>query len=83
VPLTENEIFARKSLDQLNAEKPLGDVFFDFDRSDIRNEGRSAMQRDADWMKKYPSTIVTVEGTATREAAPSTISRSATAARPP
>jgi peptidoglycan-associated lipoprotein len=46
----------------LNAEKPLGDVFFDLDKSDIRDDGRSALQRDADWMKRYTSSIVTVEG---------------------
>jgi peptidoglycan-associated lipoprotein len=61
-PLTEDEIFARKSLDQLNAEKPLGDVFFDLDKSDIRDDGRSVLQRDADWMKRYPSSVVAAEG---------------------
>ena len=61
-PLTEEEIFARKSLDQVNAEKPLGEVLFDLDRSDIRDDGRSMLQRNADWLKKYPSAIVTVEG---------------------
>ena len=61
-PLTEQEIFARKSIDQVNAENPLGDVFFDLDKSDIRDEARSALQKDADWMKKWTSTIVTVEG---------------------
>ena len=33
-PLSEDEVFARKSLEELNAEKPLGDVFFDLDQSD-------------------------------------------------
>jgi peptidoglycan-associated lipoprotein len=61
-PLTDDEIFARKSLEQLNGEKPLGDVFFDYDRSDIRDDGRAALQRNADWMKRYTSAIVTVEG---------------------
>jgi peptidoglycan-associated lipoprotein len=61
-PLTEEEIFNRKSLDQLNAEKPLGDVFFELDKSDISAEGRSALQRDADWMKKWTRTVITVEG---------------------
>src|SRR5439155_21281714 len=60
--LTEEEIFARKSLDQLNAEKPLGDAFFDYDKSEIRADGRAALQRDADFMKRWTSTIVTVEG---------------------
>jgi peptidoglycan-associated lipoprotein len=61
-PLSEEEIFNRKSLDQLNAEKPLGDVFFEYDKSDLSAEGRSALQKDADWMKKWTKTVVTVEG---------------------
>ena len=60
--LTEEEIFNRKSLDQLNAEKPLGDVFFELDKSDLSAEGRSNLQRDADWMKKWTRTVVTLEG---------------------
>src|SRR5438067_1212843 len=59
--LTEEEIFARKSLDQLNSERPLSDVFFDLDKSDIRDEARSVLQRDADWMKRWTSTMITVE----------------------
>jgi peptidoglycan-associated lipoprotein len=61
-PLTEEEVFARKSVDQLNAEKPLDDVFFDLDKSDIRDDGRPVLQRDADWLKKWPTTQITVEG---------------------
>jgi peptidoglycan-associated lipoprotein len=61
-PLTEEEIFARKTLEQLNSEKPLDDVYFDLDRSDIREEGKSVLQKDADWMKRWTSTQVTVEG---------------------
>jgi peptidoglycan-associated lipoprotein len=60
--LTEEEIFNRKSLEQLNGEKPLGDVFFELDKSDVSTEGRSALQRDADWMKKWGKTVVTIEG---------------------
>jgi peptidoglycan-associated lipoprotein len=61
-PLTEEEVFARKSVDQLNAEKPLSDVFFELDRSDIQDEGRSILQRDAEWLKRWTSTQVTIEG---------------------
>jgi len=61
-PLSEDEVFARKSVDQLNAEKPLSDVFFELDRTDIKDEGRSILQRDADWMKRWTSTQVTIEG---------------------
>ncbi|MGO8915167.1 MAG: peptidoglycan-associated lipoprotein Pal [Stellaceae bacterium] len=37
-------------------------VFFDFDKSDIKPEGRAVLQRQADWLKKYPNVTVTVEG---------------------
>jgi len=61
-PLSEDEAFRRKTLDQLNAEKPLGDVFFELDKSDLSDQGRSALQKDADWMKRWTTTMVTVEG---------------------
>jgi peptidoglycan-associated lipoprotein len=61
-PLSEDEGFARKSLEELNAEKPLGDVFFDLDRSDLKDEGRAALQKDSEWMRRWASTKVTVEG---------------------
>ncbi len=61
-PLTEDEIFARKSLEQLNAEKPLGDVFFDLDEATLRDDARPLLQRNADWMKRWPGTQVIVEG---------------------
>jgi peptidoglycan-associated lipoprotein len=60
--LTEAELFARKTLEQLNAEKPLGDVFFDLDQSTIRDDAKAPLQANADWMKKWPSTQVIVEG---------------------
>jgi peptidoglycan-associated lipoprotein len=60
--LTEEEVFARKSLDQLNAEKPLDDVYFDLDKSDVSADARTALQKDADYLKKWPSVQATVEG---------------------
>ena len=59
---TEDEIFARKTLDELNAEKPLADAFFDFDSSQIRDDAKAALQKDADWMKRWTSTKVMIEG---------------------
>jgi peptidoglycan-associated lipoprotein len=37
-------------------------VFFAFDKSDITPEARTILQRQADWLKKYPAVTVTVEG---------------------
>jgi len=60
--LTEEEIFARKSLEELNNEHPLDDAFFDLDMSTIRADAQPAMQKNADWMKKWTSTQVMIEG---------------------
>jgi peptidoglycan-associated lipoprotein len=49
-------------VDQLNSERPLGDVLFDYDRATLRDDGRSAASRNADYMKRWPSVRVTVEG---------------------
>jgi len=59
-PLTEEEIFARKSLAELSAE--LSDVYFDYDKSEVRDDARGALQKNADWMKRWTTTQVTVEG---------------------
>jgi peptidoglycan-associated lipoprotein len=60
--LTEDEIFQRKTLDQLNAERPLGDVFFDYDMSELRADSRGPLQMNADWMKKWTGTQIMLEG---------------------
>jgi peptidoglycan-associated lipoprotein len=61
-PLTEEQIFARKSLEQLNSERPLADVFFDLDESVIRPDGRAPLQSNSDWLKRWTSTQIIVEG---------------------
>src|SRR5688500_15553179 len=60
--LTEDEEFARKTVEQLNAEMPLGDVMFDLDESSIRDDQRPALQRNADYRRRWPSVRVSVEG---------------------
>ena len=59
---TEDELFAKKTLDQLNAEKPLTDTFFALDSTELSPDSRSAIQKDVDWMKRWTSTKVMVEG---------------------
>jgi peptidoglycan-associated lipoprotein len=60
--LTDEEVFRRKTLDQLNAERPLADVFFDLDMSEIRADARGPLQANADWMKKWTGTQIMLEG---------------------
>ena len=60
--LTEEEIFARKTLDELNAERPLSDVFFDLDQWQVRDDARANLQKNAEWLRRWPSTRVRIEG---------------------
>jgi peptidoglycan-associated lipoprotein len=61
-PLTDDEVFSRKSLSELNADKPLQDVYFDYDKADLRDEARAALQKNADWLKRWAGTKLIVEG---------------------
>lgn len=60
--LTEDEIFANKTIEQLNAERPLGDVFFDLDESSVRDDARAALQKNAEWLKRWSAVRITIEG---------------------
>ena len=60
--LTEDEIFAQKSLDQLNKERPLSDVFFALDQSAIQDAGRASLTTNANWLKRWTATRITIEG---------------------
>jgi peptidoglycan-associated lipoprotein len=62
--LTEDEIFGRESLDALNASRPLGDAFFDYDQKALRDDARAALTRDAQWLNRWSSTRITVQGQA-------------------
>ena len=61
-PLTEAELFQRKSLDALNGEHPLSDAFFDYDQDTLRDDAKRALQQDAQWLARWPQTTVLVEG---------------------
>lgn len=61
-PLTEDEIFASKPLDVLNSESPLAHVAFDTDSYELDDAAREALAANAAWLKRWPSTKVTIEG---------------------
>jgi peptidoglycan-associated lipoprotein len=60
--LSEDEIFAKKTIEQLNSEKPLSDVLFDLDSAQVRDDARPLLQKNADWMKRWASTKIMIEG---------------------
>jgi peptidoglycan-associated lipoprotein len=61
---SEDDLFARMTLDELNREKPLDDVYFDFDKSDIRPDGEAALRRNAAWLRRWTTVTVRVDGCA-------------------
>ena len=60
----------RSSLEQMQQGKPVGtpqsspmkDIYFDFDRYDLRPDARTALKANADWLKQNPSAAVQIEG---------------------
>jgi len=59
---TPDEIFAAKSVADLNNEHVLADVNFDYDVADLTDSARSMLQKNADYMRAHPSIRITVEG---------------------
>jgi peptidoglycan-associated lipoprotein len=59
---TEEDIFARMSLQELNAQAPLSDIFYDFDKSAVRPDGEAVLQRNLAWLKRWTSTQIQIEG---------------------
>ena len=48
---------------QQDLEASAGDrIFFAFDRSDITPESQQILERQADWLRRYPNVTVTIEG---------------------
>ncbi len=60
--LSEDEVFSRKTVNELNAEMPLGDVSFDYDMALVRDDQRAILQKNADYLRRWTSVRVTVEG---------------------
>ena len=46
----------------MNKKGYLTDAFFDYDQSDLREDARTALAADAEWLKKYPTVQVLIEG---------------------
>ncbi len=50
------------SLDELNDSAPLAPVYFELDQSELLPAGQATLQRNAEWMQRWTSTTVLVEG---------------------
>jgi len=60
--LTEEEIFERETLEGLNKQGHLVRVHFDFDKHFIREDMKPVLEKNAQWLLKFPTTIIQVGG---------------------
>jgi peptidoglycan-associated lipoprotein len=62
VELTEEERFARMTIEELNQSRPLGDVYFAYDSTTLDAEATATIDRNAAWLRRWTSTRVRIEG---------------------
>jgi peptidoglycan-associated lipoprotein len=68
--LVKAPVSQSSSLEQLQQGEPLGtsassplkDIYFDFDRYDLRADARETLKADAEWLKQNPAGSVQIEG---------------------
>ena len=60
--LSEDELFAQKTLEELNAEAPLKNVYFALDTSVLDDNARMTLQANAQWLTRWQSTHVFIQG---------------------
>jgi peptidoglycan-associated lipoprotein len=60
--LSEEEIFLQKSLEQINKEKPLANIYFDYDKALIREDAKPVLEMNTSWLNKFRTIKVLIEG---------------------
>jgi peptidoglycan-associated lipoprotein len=60
--LTEDEIFEKATVDDLNKQGVLADAFFALDSVELNQESRGTIQKNSEYMKRRMSTKIMVEG---------------------
>jgi peptidoglycan-associated lipoprotein len=61
-PMTGGDEVTNADLQTLNSKGYLKDAYFEFDKYDLRDEARTALAADAQWLKRYSSIQALVEG---------------------
>ena len=54
--------FSSKSIDELNKENILEDVYFEFDKSRLTPKTREVLKKHAEWLKQHPTVKILIEG---------------------
>jgi outer membrane protein OmpA-like peptidoglycan-associated protein len=59
-PPSEEDLFRAKTLEQVTAD--FADIRFDYDQFNIRDDQRATLQRTADYLRRWTTVRVTIEG---------------------
>ena len=60
--LTEEELFAKRSLEEANKAGYLTKIHFDFDKYNIKENMKPILHRNADWLLKHGTVEILIEG---------------------
>ena len=60
--LTEEEILQRQTLEEVNKQGYLKKIHFDFNKYFIRDDMKLILERNAEWLLKYPNVEISIEG---------------------
>lgn len=60
--LTEEELFQRRTLEEINKMGYLKKVHFDFDKYDIRDDMKPILEQNAQWLSAHPTVVITIDG---------------------
>jgi peptidoglycan-associated lipoprotein len=60
-PIAEDPLKV-SDIDKINQNSPFQPVFFAYDSAEIDDTGRTALNANAEVMKKYPEWVITIEG---------------------
>ena len=60
--LTEEELFQRSTIQQLNEKGYLERIHFDFDKYFIKDEMKPILQKNADWLLGHGTVTITIQG---------------------
>jgi peptidoglycan-associated lipoprotein len=69
-PPTEAELFAKMTVDELTKSGVLKPVYFAYDQIALTDEARGTLQKNVDYLKKWSTTKVMVEGHADSRGTP-------------
>ena len=60
--LTEEELFQRRTLEEVNRQGYLKKINFDFDKYLIRDDMKSILEANANWLLAHPGVEIRIEG---------------------